>query len=75
MKSNYAKGGNDELLEKLIIKQHRVLTFLWESTREEDVDTEDIEDIEEEINDKSEFDIRRKEREEELEGEEIEKEL
>ena len=43
-----------------------------ESIREADVDTEETE---EETNDKSEVDIRRKESEDKLEGEEIEKEL
>ena len=43
-----------------------------ESIREVDVD---VEDIEEEINDNHEFDIQRKESEEELECEEMQKEL
>ena len=61
MKKNYTKVGNDELVEKIKIKQGRFLPFLRDSIREADVD---IEDTEEEINDKYEFDIQRKEREE-----------
>ena len=57
MKSNGEKVGCDELVEKLKIRQ-RIFPPLRESIREADVDTWGIE---EEINYKSKFDIRRKE--------------
>ena len=72
MKSDHAKVEHDELAEKIKIMQHRVFTFLRESIREVDADAEDAE---EETKDKSEFVIRKKESEEELEGEETERRI
>ena len=72
IKSNNAKSGHDELVEKLKIKQCRVFPFSRESTIEADIDGKDTE---EETKHESEIDTRMKESEEELEGEEIEKEL
>ena len=66
MKINNAKEGHDELAEKLRMKQRRVLPFLRESLRAENVDTEYIE---EEINNKYESNTQRKESEEKLECE------
>ena len=70
MKRNDAKEGHDELTEKLKMKQRRVLPILRESLRAETVDAEYIE---EEINNKYESDTQRKESEEQLECEKIEK--
>ena len=49
MKRNDTKEGNDELVEKLKVKQRRVFFLLRESIRAEDIDTEDTV---EEVNDK-----------------------
>ena len=70
MKSDDTKVGHDKLVEKFKIQQRRVFPFLRESKREADVDIEDTEEV---INDEYESDTERKEIEEELEGEEIEK--
>ena len=70
MKSDCAKAEHDELAEKLKIKQIMVSPFLRELIREEKFDAEDIEEGK---NEKSESDIRKKEIEEELDGEEIKK--
>ena len=67
IKSKNAKSGHNELAEKLKIKQCRVFPFSRESTIEANVDREDTE---EETKHESEIDIRIKESEEELEGEE-----
>ena len=74
MKRNYAKSGCDELVEKIKIKikQRRIFSVLRESIREEHIDAEDTD---EEISSKSEFDVRKKESEEELKLKEVEKEL